>query len=118
MNRPDFQFVMQQHSGVREVEGKREHEHKKYIHTDRIGVVRVRFVFALLHSQLLLAIPQWLIYIYTTILKHPCLFLSISSASSKNRLEAQITTISGGFKVSKCLPVLETMTPQHDETEG
>lgn len=35
---------------------------------------------------------------------------------SKNRLETQITTIGEGFKVSSCLPVLETMTPQHDET--
>ncbi len=76
-------------------------------------------------SELLLTIPQWLNYIHAAILKHPCLFLCVSPlfpvmmsalSLSKNRLEAQITTIRGGFKVSSCLPVLETMSPQHDET--
>lgn len=35
---------------------------------------------------------------------------------SKNRLETQITAIRGGFRVSSCLPVLETTTLRHDET--
>lgn len=47
----------------------------------------------------------------------PLLPVMMSALSlSKNRLEAQITAIRGGFKVSSCPPVLEIRTPQHDET--